>query len=357
MVNNCCVTGCKRNSKLHKNLNFYSLPRDKKRQEQWLIAAGKQDLLKCDSEKLKKHLRFCSRHFKPSAIVFKHLKSNAVPSEKLAGSFDESDNVTTVHDGVICDVCKGTIEGFRYKCVTCDNFDLCQKCEMLQSHSQHCMFRIPHKLKFKLADELLEKWQELLAKSNITSDTLECKMEDMSSDDDEPITKYITNYTPENLSDDVKKDIQKEVLKAMKSVKKNKLKSKEAKEVEFMNVPEVEDSNSVKDSDSVQVPELAFADVSSMKQITQNDEVKLESLPLVCMANTADDNTAHLQPVLYLKINDVLTTLVIGASSDMMSQGPIGEISHTADPELISHTATADNISHVNAEISNTFGG
>ena len=31
------------------------------------------------------------------------------------------------HTGVICTCCHQIIKGFRYKCVTCPNYDLCQR--------------------------------------------------------------------------------------------------------------------------------------------------------------------------------------------------------------------------------------
>jgi len=34
-----------------------------------------------------------------------------------------------VHSGVICDVCDEPISGVRYKCTTCNNYDLCAQCE------------------------------------------------------------------------------------------------------------------------------------------------------------------------------------------------------------------------------------
>lgn len=61
---------------------------------------------------------------------------------------DDTDTEPEKHEGVVCDSCSEPICGFRYKCVTCDNYDLCQKCEMLGSHPQHYMLRIPKSIKF-----------------------------------------------------------------------------------------------------------------------------------------------------------------------------------------------------------------
>jgi len=48
-----------------------------------------------------------------------------------------------IHHGVTCDSCEKTpIEGYRYKCVVCDDFDLCGICEAAGRHPGHNMMRI-----------------------------------------------------------------------------------------------------------------------------------------------------------------------------------------------------------------------
>jgi hypothetical protein len=46
------------------------------------------------------------------------------------------------HTGVECDGCKGSVIGFRYKCVICPNYDLCEKCSSAGVHSEHNMIKI-----------------------------------------------------------------------------------------------------------------------------------------------------------------------------------------------------------------------
>merc|ERR1712198_724476 len=48
-----------------------------------------------------------------------------------------------VHPGVICDVCDGPVQGPRYKCLTCPDYDLCGSCEARGLHVQHKMIRLP----------------------------------------------------------------------------------------------------------------------------------------------------------------------------------------------------------------------
>ncbi|KAK8724977.1 hypothetical protein OTU49_011016, partial [Cherax quadricarinatus] len=51
-----------------------------------------------------------------------------------------------LHEGVVCDGCEGPIRGFRYRCVSCEDFDLCGACEVKGLHKEHKMMRMskPH---------------------------------------------------------------------------------------------------------------------------------------------------------------------------------------------------------------------
>ncbi|CAH2989527.1 unnamed protein product [Chilo suppressalis] len=47
------------------------------------------------------------------------------------------------HYGVVCDGCDNPVVGFRYKCTSCEDYDLCSKCESSGLHPEHCMVRVP----------------------------------------------------------------------------------------------------------------------------------------------------------------------------------------------------------------------
>merc|ERR1712121_191436 len=55
---------------------------------------------------------------------------------------EEEANNLTVHPGVTCDGCDKDVRGYRYKCVVCDDYDLCSTCEAAGRHPGHNMMRI-----------------------------------------------------------------------------------------------------------------------------------------------------------------------------------------------------------------------
>jgi len=49
---------------------------------------------------------------------------------------------STVHAGITCDGCQGSVVGNRYKCMECPDYDLCQSCADKNLHSEHNMFKL-----------------------------------------------------------------------------------------------------------------------------------------------------------------------------------------------------------------------
>jgi len=71
-----------------------------------------------------------------------NVKSQKREENPKQGKSDSSSE-NQIHPGVTCDSCeKQPIEGYRYKCVVCDDYDLCGSCEAAGRHPGHNMMRI-----------------------------------------------------------------------------------------------------------------------------------------------------------------------------------------------------------------------
>ncbi|XP_014283637.1 protein ref(2)P [Halyomorpha halys] len=87
---------------------------------------------------------------------------------------DHLKNNGPVHITVNCDECgQKPLQGYRYKCLVCHNYDLCTSCEKSEKiHSEHPMIRIPVALNCE--NEFGRKYQHV--KENIYG-TLKCLLE------------------------------------------------------------------------------------------------------------------------------------------------------------------------------------
>ncbi|EDV54634.1 protein ref(2)P [Drosophila erecta] len=89
----------------------------------------------------------CTMHIQVAPLVPieepKATKQEGSSANAEGPSADNPSNFT-IHDSVECDGCGLTpLIGFRYKCVQCSNYDLCQKCESAHKHPEHLMLRMP----------------------------------------------------------------------------------------------------------------------------------------------------------------------------------------------------------------------
>ncbi|XP_076276454.1 refractory to sigma P isoform X2 [Lasioglossum baleicum] len=89
------------------------------------------------SEKMKRVDTPINEHYLLNRPIIRlHVKLNQ--KDKNTRFFQKE---AIIHDNVICDGCNNNISGFRYKCMTCVDFDLCSQCEKLGLHAEHFMLR------------------------------------------------------------------------------------------------------------------------------------------------------------------------------------------------------------------------
>ncbi|KAL0279104.1 UNVERIFIED_CONTAM: hypothetical protein PYX00_000725 [Menopon gallinae] len=60
----------------------------------------------------------------------------------LSEDKESTDSQDYLHEGVYCDGCHNEVKGYRYKCLQCSNYDLCENCERQHLHSEHWMLRV-----------------------------------------------------------------------------------------------------------------------------------------------------------------------------------------------------------------------
>lgn len=61
--------------------------------------------------------------------------------EECGQNYSETPPTKTLHVDLECNECDGEILGFRYKCIQCEDYDLCANCEVKGFHPEHCMIR------------------------------------------------------------------------------------------------------------------------------------------------------------------------------------------------------------------------
>ena len=83
----------------------------------------------------------------------------------FSGQPNEVNKVKDVHSRVSCDGCYcGPIEGIRYKCITCLDYDLCEPCKLKGIHTEHQMESIGVNGKCKIIIYYISHYLLLLAK-------------------------------------------------------------------------------------------------------------------------------------------------------------------------------------------------
>ncbi|XP_003702345.2 refractory to sigma P [Megachile rotundata] len=78
-------------------------------------------------------------------------------------------NEKVVHPGICCDNCNGDVIGYRYKCIQCEDYDLCAQCEAKSLHSQHYMIRMPQPMHAYESQGLVYCLRKFLKKGDMHS--------------------------------------------------------------------------------------------------------------------------------------------------------------------------------------------
>jgi len=97
-----------------------------------------------------------------------NVKAQKKEENEYKSTKNESQQEGKTHHGVTCDACeKQPIEGYRYKCVVCDDYDLCGSCEAAGRHPGHNMMRIadPEMVFPQRLFKRIHKMQERVEKS------------------------------------------------------------------------------------------------------------------------------------------------------------------------------------------------
>ena len=102
----------------------------------WKDAEGDNITVDSDNELILAMTELAGPVYKLTATVGGTRKSQQQEEEVAAGA-------STTHAGVMCDSCDmAPIAGFRYKCVVCQDYDLCGTCNTAGRHPGHNMMRI-----------------------------------------------------------------------------------------------------------------------------------------------------------------------------------------------------------------------
>lgn len=86
-----------------------------------------------------------NRHLQVAPVIVDSSDNERSDIKTGDANATEPGNSRAVHSTCTCDGCfKKPIVGFRYKCVQCPDYDLCENCEAKHVHPEHMMLRIPN---------------------------------------------------------------------------------------------------------------------------------------------------------------------------------------------------------------------
>lgn len=111
----------------------------------WKDSDGDQIVMSSDPELLQ-----AVQNMKDGLLrVFVTISNERKPAPTASASAAEdtasasaAEDSTRVHAGVLCDACDQEIHGVRYKCLQCEDYDLCGLCHGKKIHEEHDMLKL-----------------------------------------------------------------------------------------------------------------------------------------------------------------------------------------------------------------------
>merc|ERR1712038_1932614 len=108
---------------------------------------------------------------------------------RIEGDIEEGLKEGKLHPGVTCDGCEKPVIGFRYKCVQCPDYDLCERCEAKRMHPGHNMMRIaapegiwPQHF-FRRLNKMHDRINKRAASASTSAEAREDEEEELSTED------------------------------------------------------------------------------------------------------------------------------------------------------------------------------
>lgn len=99
----------------------------------WIDPEGDEIVMSSDAELVQALQNMKDGLLRIYVIVTHGMKrGGAVPGTSAQG----------LHAGVVCDVCDQEIRGVRYKCLQCENYDLCGPCHGRKVHEEHDLLKL-----------------------------------------------------------------------------------------------------------------------------------------------------------------------------------------------------------------------
>ena len=123
------------------------------------------------------------------------------PKTTTTNPNNNNNNSEVVHYGIICDGCGARpIRGLRFKCTTCPDFDLCEKCTTQNLHKEHQFTKITEPSRIGLPF-FLRRFNELAQNSQKSTTTNTTT----NTNDSEKLPTETSKQIPESKQEDSEK--------------------------------------------------------------------------------------------------------------------------------------------------------